>query len=90
MGTPDVPALGMVKRVQASIEEMVGNPTEKVVSSSGTVFYINDIARAIAKVRYIICLAISHSQISFRISPIPLLVSQWQNILKMAEMECRN
>ncbi|KAL0056975.1 hypothetical protein AAF712_016408, partial [Marasmius tenuissimus] len=49
LGAHNVPALSTLKKVQASIEDVVGDPTEKVVSSSGTVFYINNIAQAIAK-----------------------------------------
>ncbi|KAJ8073264.1 hypothetical protein PM082_020136 [Marasmius tenuissimus] len=50
LGAPEVPALHTLKKVQKSIEGMVCSPTEKVVSSSGTVFYINEVARAIASV----------------------------------------
>ncbi|KAK1230367.1 hypothetical protein PQX77_006549 [Marasmius sp. AFHP31] len=49
IGAPNVPALNTLKKVQASIEGMIGDPTEKVVSGSGTIFYINNIAQAIAK-----------------------------------------
>ncbi|KAL0568972.1 hypothetical protein V5O48_013001 [Marasmius crinis-equi] len=49
LGAPDVPTLHALKTVQKSIENMIQNPTEKVVSSSGTVFYINEVAQAIAK-----------------------------------------
>ena len=50
LGAPDVPPLSTLKKVQASIGEMVRRPTEKVISGSGTVFYINDVGKAIAKV----------------------------------------
>lgn len=33
------------------LKALIGDPTEKVVSSSGAVFYLNDVAQAIAKVR---------------------------------------
>ncbi|KAL0568305.1 hypothetical protein V5O48_013685 [Marasmius crinis-equi] len=49
LGAKEVPVLSALKRVQTDVEEMVGSPTEKVVSSTGTVFYINEVAHAIAK-----------------------------------------
>ncbi|KAL0569855.1 hypothetical protein V5O48_012107 [Marasmius crinis-equi] len=49
LGARDVPSLHALKKVQRSIDNMVRSPTEKVVSSSGTVFYINEISQAIAK-----------------------------------------
>ena len=48
---PDVPTLGALKRCQNRILELVGNPMEKVTSHAGNVFHINDIGKAIAKVR---------------------------------------
>jgi hypothetical protein len=50
MGAPDVPTLYSLQKVMGSICNEVGNPTEKVTSTSGNVFYINDIAKAITKV----------------------------------------
>ena len=52
MGARDVPSLYAVKACQDKILNIMGNPTEKVVSKSGTIFYINDIAQAIAKVSF--------------------------------------
>ncbi|THG97865.1 hypothetical protein EW026_g4222 [Hermanssonia centrifuga] len=49
MGASDVPSLYSIKKCQERICAIVGNPTEKVVSKSGTVFYLNDIASAISK-----------------------------------------
>ncbi|KAK1220278.1 hypothetical protein PQX77_016965 [Marasmius sp. AFHP31] len=49
LGTQDVPTLSALKKAQESIEKMVGQPTEKVVSSLGTIFYINDVGKAIAR-----------------------------------------
>jgi hypothetical protein len=46
----DVPTLNALNVCQKNIEGIVGHPTEKFVTSSGTVFYINDIAKAIAQV----------------------------------------
>lgn len=47
---PDVPTLSALKKCQARILELVGNPTEQVTSHAGNVFHINDIGKAIAKV----------------------------------------
>ncbi|KAL6300162.1 hypothetical protein BKA93DRAFT_692189, partial [Sparassis latifolia] len=49
LGAHDVPSAGAVKKCQERIKNLVGNPTEKVESSSGTIFYINDVGKAIAK-----------------------------------------
>ena len=46
----DVPTLNALNTWQKKVEELIGHPTEKFVSSSGTIFYINNIANAIAKV----------------------------------------
>ncbi|KAL0575645.1 hypothetical protein V5O48_006330 [Marasmius crinis-equi] len=48
LGARNVPLLGALRTMQSEIEEMVSTTTEKVVSSSGTVFYINEVANAIA------------------------------------------
>ncbi len=50
MGSEDVPSLWSIKKCQDRIQKLVGDPTERVVSKSGTIFYINDVGRAIAKV----------------------------------------
>ncbi|OBZ74395.1 hypothetical protein A0H81_05238 [Grifola frondosa] len=49
MGAANVPTIGAVKRCQDKILKLVGDPTEKVVTHSGTTFYINDVGKAIAK-----------------------------------------
>ncbi|KIJ13255.1 hypothetical protein PAXINDRAFT_81387 [Paxillus involutus ATCC 200175] len=49
LGALDVPTLYLFQKVTDSICEAVGNPSRKVTSSSGNVFYINDIANVIAK-----------------------------------------
>jgi hypothetical protein len=46
----DVPTLGMLEKCQDHIKRLVGCPTEKFTSLQGTVFFINDIGKAIAKV----------------------------------------
>lgn len=50
LGAPNVPSLAALKDCQRGVEEIVGHPTEKVVSPSGNVFYLNDVGKAIAKV----------------------------------------
>ncbi|KAI0091388.1 hypothetical protein BDY19DRAFT_860646, partial [Irpex rosettiformis] len=45
----DVPTKYAIDKSQADLARIVGNPTKKVTGSGGNVFYINDIAHAIAK-----------------------------------------
>jgi hypothetical protein len=40
-----------MKKCQSHLQDLVGDPTEKVMSHSGNTFYINNVAKAIAKVR---------------------------------------
>ena len=47
---PDVPTLSALKRSSKQIIDLVGNPTGKVTSASGNVFYLNDVGKAISKV----------------------------------------
>ena len=54
MNAPNVPTSYAISKISERIQSLVGDPTRKVVSSSGNVFYINDIAKAIAKVRDVI------------------------------------
>ncbi|KAG2129941.1 hypothetical protein DEU56DRAFT_692012, partial [Suillus clintonianus] len=49
LGARDIPSLKAVKQSNERICELVGNPTRKVTSASGNIFYINDIWHAIAK-----------------------------------------
>ncbi len=51
MGARGVPSLYSIKKCQEKSRNFVGDPIEKVVSKSGTIFYLNDIASAISKVR---------------------------------------
>lgn len=50
MQATDVPSSYAISKISERIQSLVGDPTRKVVSNSGNVFYINDIANAIAKV----------------------------------------
>ncbi|KAI0366959.1 hypothetical protein BV20DRAFT_1055283 [Pilatotrama ljubarskyi] len=45
----DVPSLYALNKCHSHIQDLVGDPTRKVVSTSGNVFYLNDVADAIAK-----------------------------------------
>ncbi|EGO04675.1 hypothetical protein SERLA73DRAFT_173897 [Serpula lacrymans var. lacrymans S7.3] len=46
----NVPTLHVLKKCQETIRHLVGNPTEKVATKSGYIFYQNSIGKAIAKV----------------------------------------
>lgn len=56
LGAKNVPSLYAVNKCQKKIRNLVGASTERVVSPSGTVFYLNDIGNAIAKVSCFQCL----------------------------------
>jgi hypothetical protein len=60
LGACDVPLLYALNQVQESVQTLVGNPTEKITSRLGNIFYLNDVGKAIAKV----C-GISHINLSF-------------------------
>ncbi|KIN95367.1 hypothetical protein M404DRAFT_34199 [Pisolithus tinctorius Marx 270] len=45
----DVPSLYALKQRHEQVKKIVGDPTKKVVSPFGNVFYINDVAKAIVK-----------------------------------------
>ncbi|KIK24423.1 hypothetical protein PISMIDRAFT_98570, partial [Pisolithus microcarpus 441] len=49
LGARDVPSLYSLNSCHEEIKKLIGDPTKKVISASGNVFYINDIANAIAK-----------------------------------------
>ncbi|KIJ04667.1 hypothetical protein PAXINDRAFT_22039 [Paxillus involutus ATCC 200175] len=49
LGARDVPSLYALKQRHEQVKKIVGDPTEKIVSPFGNVFYINDVAKAIAK-----------------------------------------
>ncbi|KAG1737140.1 uncharacterized protein EDB91DRAFT_1083172 [Suillus paluster] len=49
LGARDVPSLGAIKKSHMYLDTLVGDPTEKVTARSGNVFYINDVAKLIAK-----------------------------------------
>ncbi|KAI9572722.1 hypothetical protein HD554DRAFT_2035807 [Boletus coccyginus] len=49
LGVLDVPTIHSVQKIMKRICDAVRNPSEKVTSTVGSVFYINDVGRAIAK-----------------------------------------
>ncbi|KAI6017560.1 hypothetical protein BKA83DRAFT_4015195, partial [Pisolithus microcarpus] len=49
LGARDVPSLYSLNSCHEEIKKLIGDPMKKVISASGNVFYINDIANAIAK-----------------------------------------
>lgn len=53
LGARDVPSLYALKQHHKYLQDVVGDPTRKVVSPFGNIFYVNDIANAIAKVSYL-------------------------------------
>ncbi|KAI0823175.1 hypothetical protein BC628DRAFT_1287413, partial [Trametes gibbosa] len=46
---PDVPSLYAVKKMGDRVEKLVGDPTVKIVSASGNIFYMNKVHTAIAR-----------------------------------------
>lgn len=63
-----------MKKCHNYLDELVGSPTQKMTSRAGDVFYINNVAEAIAKVR-LACLSCPfNSDITFRIMRIHLHV----------------
>lgn len=54
LGAQNVPSLDATKKCQLFIEDLIGQPTEKVTARSGNIFYLNDIVNAIAKVHLLL------------------------------------
>ncbi|KAG1819588.1 uncharacterized protein BJ212DRAFT_1208937, partial [Suillus subaureus] len=50
LGAANVPSIGVMKKCHNYLDELVGNPTQKMTSHAGDVFYINNITEAITKV----------------------------------------
>ncbi|KAG1795226.1 hypothetical protein EV424DRAFT_1306863, partial [Suillus variegatus] len=49
LGARDVPSLGAIKKSHRYLDNLIGDPTEKVTARSGNIFYINDVVKLIAK-----------------------------------------
>jgi len=50
LGAKGVPSLYSLRKTQERIKALLGDPTEKVVTNSGNIFYLNSVSNAIAKV----------------------------------------
>lgn len=50
MGARDVPSLHQLEKARELVDDHLGNPTMRINSTAGNVFYMNDIGAAIAKV----------------------------------------
>jgi len=50
LGAKDVPSLYAVKKCQERIESAFGAPTHMFESQTGNIFYLNDVAKAVAMV----------------------------------------
>ncbi len=68
LGAKDVPSLEALSRLQQRIHKSVGDPTRKHVGrTTGSIFYLNEVKRAIAMVRLfrlMCCKANGHSGIA--------------------------
>ncbi|EIW79704.1 hypothetical protein CONPUDRAFT_155099 [Coniophora puteana RWD-64-598 SS2] len=49
LGAPHVPSLYSINKLQDFLAELVGNPTQWKTTKSGDIFYLNNVAEAIAK-----------------------------------------
>lgn len=45
-----VPSFAALKKFQASLKSRLGNPTKRVVSSGGTVYYVNQVSESLRQV----------------------------------------
>lgn len=88
LGAANVPSLGAMKKCHNYLDELVGSPTQKMTSRAGDVFYINNVAEAIAKVRLACLSCLFNSDITFRIMRIHLHVLRCAIILRMVARGC--
>ncbi|KIK76023.1 hypothetical protein PAXRUDRAFT_18501 [Paxillus rubicundulus Ve08.2h10] len=49
LGACNIPSLYALKQHQEQVKKIVGDPTEKIISLFGNIFYINNMAKAISK-----------------------------------------
>jgi len=71
-GAPDVPSLGQLREVQATLRDSSGVPSESHKSARGNVFYMNDIRSIVSKVCHSPYPHLPlHSQHYTRITPTP-------------------
>lgn len=50
LGAKNVPSIYQLEKTAERIRKLVGDPTTKVTSQTGNIFFINDVGKAIAKV----------------------------------------
>ncbi|KAH0825930.1 hypothetical protein J3R83DRAFT_7620 [Lanmaoa asiatica] len=48
LGTPEVPSMYAMKKAQECFMELLGMPTEKMMTASGNIFYLNALSKAVA------------------------------------------
>lgn len=70
MGARDVPSLHQLEKAREFVDDHLGNPTTRLTSVAGNIFYMNDIGLAIAKVFLPSFIADILSLHLLRISPI--------------------
>ena len=51
LGAKNVPSIYQLEKTTEHIRKLFGDPTTKVTSPTGNVFFINDVGKAIAQVR---------------------------------------
>lgn len=88
MGVKDVPSPYALKKERERLKELVGNPTLRQVSGTGDVYFLNDIAAALAKVhsRYLIKYSTHEGTSQFpRTCRIPCCVRACNYFPRMAE-----
>ena len=88
LGAWDVPSLHALHKCQEKIRNHVGNPTQKVTTPSGNVFYRNSIGSAIAMVCFILSLLVNATDSSCRTIQTLSLTFACATIRKMGEGPC--
>jgi hypothetical protein len=70
-----------VQKCYDEVKKMVGDPTQQVVLPLGNIFYVNDVAKAIAKVSFSRSVLASYTVIS------PLVIQDYANPLTRLAMQ---
>ena len=50
LGAKNIPSIYQLDKAAEHVLKLVGDPTTKVISPTGNVFFINDVGKAIAKI----------------------------------------